>query len=78
MAAKSRKLAPAKAGGGMLALMNLASGECARRNSTRRAAIQKGLALLRFPGFPFDFAQGGEPVEPRFSSRSAGFVRNDS
>jgi hypothetical protein len=29
------------------------------------------------PGFPFDFAQGGELVEPRISSRKAAFVRND-
>jgi hypothetical protein len=30
-----------------------------------------------FTGFPFDFAQGGEPVEPRISPREAVFVRND-
>ena len=23
-----------------------------------------------FPGFPFDFAQGGEPVEPRLGGRN--------
>jgi hypothetical protein len=29
-------------------------------------------------GFPFDFAHGGEPVEPRISFRHrARFVRND-
>jgi hypothetical protein len=28
-------------------------------------------------GFPFDFAQGGEPVEPRISSSAAGLVQND-
>jgi hypothetical protein len=27
-----------------------------------------------FPGFPFDFAQGGEPVEPRLLSASGGFA----
>jgi len=30
-----------------------------------------------FTGFPFDFAQGGEPVEPRISPREAVPVRND-
>jgi hypothetical protein len=64
----------------MLALLNLASGECAKRNSTGRAGIQNVLIFRDLPGFPFDFAQGGEsfdfaqdrepverPVEPRVS-----------
>jgi len=30
-----------------------------------------------FTGFPFDFAQGGEPVEPRILLGLGGLVRND-
>ena len=33
--------------------------------------------FVTFTGFPFDFAQGGEPVEPRISPREAALVRND-
>jgi hypothetical protein len=36
---------------GMLALLNLASGECAKRNSTGRAGIQNNLIYRLFPGF---------------------------
>jgi hypothetical protein len=59
-----------------------------------RAGIQNDLIFRDFPGFPFDFAQGGEsfdfaqdhePVEPRVSAnpvsargRLAGLARNDS
>jgi hypothetical protein len=32
-----------------------------------RAGIQNDSVLCQLPGFPFDFAQGGEPVEPRVS-----------
>jgi hypothetical protein len=35
--------------------------------SGMRAGIQNDLIFRQFPGFPFDFAQGGEPVEPRVS-----------
>jgi hypothetical protein len=51
----------------MLALLNLAFSECAKRNSTGRAGIQNHSIFGIFPGFPFDFAQGGEPAEPRVS-----------
>jgi hypothetical protein len=30
------------------------------------------------PGFPFDFAQGGEPVEPRVSLTGILLARNDA
>ncbi len=43
-----------------------------------RAGIQNDLFFRKFPGFPFDFAQGGEPVEPRVSPRIFGLARNDS
>jgi hypothetical protein len=33
----------------------------------KRREIQNGLICCDLPGFPFDFAQGGEPVEPRVS-----------
>jgi hypothetical protein len=36
-----------------------------------RAGIQNDLILSYFPGFPFDFAQGGEPAEPRVSPSQA-------
>jgi hypothetical protein len=45
---------------------------------TGRTGIQKVLIFDVYSGFPFDFAQGGEPVDPRISSRIAGFVWNDS
>jgi hypothetical protein len=35
--------------------------------SGMRAGIQNDLMFRKSPGFPFDFAQGGEPVEPRVS-----------
>jgi hypothetical protein len=35
--------------------------------SGMRAGIQNDLIFRDFPGFPFDFSQGGEPVEPRVS-----------
>ena len=35
------------------------------------------LFSFTFSGFPFDFAQGGEHVEPRISSANGGLVRND-
>jgi hypothetical protein len=54
----------------MLALLNLASGECAKRNSTGRAGIQNDVIFRHFPGFPFDFAQGGERVEPGMTAFS--------
>ncbi|MCG6943822.1 MAG: hypothetical protein LJE87_00600 [Deltaproteobacteria bacterium] len=38
---------------------------------------RKNLIKLTFTGFPFDFAQGGEPVEPRISPHEAALVRND-
>jgi hypothetical protein len=52
-----------------------------------RAGIQSNLILIDAPGFPFDFAQGGEsfdfaqdrePVEPRVSPEILGLARNDS
>jgi hypothetical protein len=50
-----------------------------------RAGIQYDLISRELPGFPFDFAQGGEPVEPRVSlnpvssaGQAAGLARNDS
>jgi hypothetical protein len=50
-----------------------------------RAGIQNDLILRDFPGFPFDFAQGGELVEPRVSpnpvsstGQACGLARNDS
>jgi hypothetical protein len=43
-----------------------------------RAGIQNILILRYFPGFPFDFAQGGEPAEPRVSPKIFGLARNDS
>ena len=49
------------------------------------AGIQNDLISRDFPGFPFDFAQGGEPVEPRVSPNAVssmrqafGLARNDS
>ena len=42
-----------------------------------RAGIQNDLVFRDFPGFPFDFAQGGEPVEPRVSPQIVGLARND-
>jgi hypothetical protein len=39
----------------MLALLNLASGECAKRNSTGRAGIHNDLIFRNFPGFPLQF-----------------------
>ena len=59
----------------------------------RRREIQNNLIFGYFPGFPFDFAQGGEHVEPRVSpnpvsstgqapyrvqDKLAGLARNDS
>jgi hypothetical protein len=35
--------------------------------SGMRAGIQNDLISRDLSGFPFDFAQGGEPVEPRVS-----------
>jgi hypothetical protein len=35
-----------------------------------RAGIQNDPIFGYLPGFPFDFAQGGEPVEPRVSPTS--------
>jgi hypothetical protein len=59
-----------------------------------RAGTQNDLISRQFPGFPFDtstllsidpelsrrvdFAQGGEPVEPRVSLTVIGLARNDS
>ncbi len=59
-----------------------------------RAGIQNDLISGLVPGFPFDastllsidpvlcqrvdFAQGGEPVEPRVSPAIIGLARNDS
>ncbi len=36
------------------------------------------LIFSHFPGFPFDLAQSGEPVEPRVSPTTLGLARNDS
>jgi hypothetical protein len=46
--------------------------------SGMRAGIQNNLIFRHDPGFPFDFAQGGEPVEPRVSPTIFGLPRNDS
>jgi hypothetical protein len=43
-----------------------------------RAGIQYDLISRELPGFPFDFAQGGEPVEPRVSLNTILLARNDS
>jgi hypothetical protein len=43
-----------------------------------RAGIQNDLSFRDLPGFPFDFAQGGEPVEPRVSPKTVGLARNDN
>jgi hypothetical protein len=43
-----------------------------------RRGIQNALIFPSFPGFPFDFAQGGEPVEPRVSLNIILLARNDS
>jgi hypothetical protein len=43
-----------------------------------RAGIQTDLVSHDPPGFPFDFAQGGEPVEPRVSPKIVGLAPNDS
>jgi hypothetical protein len=43
-----------------------------------RAGIQNDSIYLSLPGFPFDFAQGGEPVEPRVSPKIVLLARNDS
>jgi hypothetical protein len=43
-----------------------------------RRGIQNDLVLNDPPGFPFDFAQGGEPAEPRVSPNIILLARNDS
>jgi hypothetical protein len=43
----------------------------------KRRGIQNDLIFFDFPGFPFGFAQGGEPVEPRVSPNIVGLARND-
>jgi hypothetical protein len=42
-----------------------------------RREIQYDLISNELPGFPFDFAQGGEPVEPRVSLMIVLLARND-
>ena len=42
------------------------------------AGIQNDLISREFHGFPFDFAQGGEPAEPRVSLDMILLARNDS
>jgi hypothetical protein len=49
----------------MLALLNLASGECAERDSKGQAGIQNDFIFRYFPGF-------------RVSPTIFGFARNDS
>ena len=43
----------------------------------KRREIQNVLIFRYFPGFPFDFAQGGEPFELRVSPKIIGLARND-
>jgi hypothetical protein len=43
-----------------------------------RAGIQNDMMFRWLPGFPFDFAQGGEHVEPRLSLEIVLLARNDS
>jgi hypothetical protein len=46
--------------------------------SGMRAGIQNDLIFRHVTGFPFDFAQGGEPAEPRVSPSIVWLARNDS
>ena len=42
------------------------------------AGIRNDLIFRHSSGFPFDFAQGIEPVEPRVSPSIVSLARNDS
>jgi hypothetical protein len=56
----------------MLALLNLASGECAKRNSTGQAGIQNGLIFGWFNGSRVSPNPASSTGQPR------GLARNDS
>jgi hypothetical protein len=47
------------------------------KRSEVRSGIQKKGIISQISGFPFDAAQGGEPVEPRLAPRYTGLGRND-